>query len=347
MFHSLRIKKIKKETSEAVSIVFDVPDNLKELFKFKAGQYVTLRSNINGKEVRRDYSLCTNPNSNILKVVVKKLENGVFSSFANDILKEGDKIDVSLPNGRFVFDPSNTKGNIALFAAGSGITPIMSILKSALEDTSIKVLLVFGNKSPQSTIFLKEILELKKRFENRFLLKLVYSQNHIDNSLFGRIDKSVINFTINNEFSTIKFLNYYLCGPEDMVKTVSNVLVENGVDASSIFYELFTTSTQNIKKTEVVNDGKTKVTVFIDDEELEFEMPQDKTLLEAALENNVDAPYSCQGGVCSSCIAKVKKGKAIMRVNNILTDSELEEGYILTCQAVPETPNIYIDYDDV
>lgn len=345
-FYSLHIKTINKETADAVSIEFEVPYDLQDTFKFKAGQYVTLKTSINDSEVRRDYSICTASNEGALKVVVKEVENGTFSTYANKQLKNGDVLEVAPPNGRFVFESSYTE-NIALFAAGSGITPIMSILKTALFETSVNVLLVYGNKSPEDTIFRTELIELQKEYSGRFNIQFVYSQIDEAHALFGRIDKSVVNFVLKNKFSGLYFNKFYLCGPEQMIDTVKATLVENGIDESNILFELFTSSTPPKVEATSVPTGNSEITVLIDDEEAIFVMPKTKTILEAALDANIDAPYSCQGGVCSSCIAKITKGKAEMRVNNILTDSELEEGYILTCQAQPLTDSMYIDYDDV
>lgn len=346
-FNSLSIKNIKKETDNAVSIEFEVPAHLINDYSFKAGQYVTLKTDIKGTEVRRDYSICTAPSENTLKVVVKAVENGVFSTFANNVLKAGDTLEVAPPNGRFVFEETSQK-NIALFAAGSGITPVMSILKTALLETSSEVLLVYGNKSPEHTIFKSEIDLLQNKFPKRLSVQFVYSQSDEEEALFGRIDRSTVNHILKNKFSGSSYETFYLCGPEEMIETVKSTLMDNSVDEASILFELFTSSTSTENEVEViVSGGNAQITVMVDDEEEVFTMSKSKTILEAALAAKIDAPYSCQGGVCSSCIAKVKSGKTEMRTNNILTDSELEEGFILTCQAQPISDTIYIDYDDV
>ena len=345
-FYSLQITHLNKETQNSISIAFKVPIELQEHFKFSAGQYVTLRAIINGEEIRRDYSLCSTPNSGIHKVVVKRVENGVFSEFANSNLRIGDFIEVSKPNGRFVFHPSqNIQRKIVAFAAGSGITPVMSILKTILEDEpTSSVSLVYGNKTPNDTIFLQEILALSKQFNNRFNLKLIYSQSSEEGALFGRIDHSIVSQNINtNGLADL----YYICGPEAMINLVSETLVEKGISEDAIKYELFTVPLNKEEQEIVAVEGQSSVTVLVDDEETSFMMSQTKTILEAALENKVDAPYSCQGGICSSCIARLTEGEATMRQNNILTEGELAEGLILTCQAQPTTPNISIDYDDV
>ncbi|MEM6515840.1 MAG: ferredoxin--NADP reductase [Bacteroidota bacterium] len=346
-FHRLSVKDITRETSKAVSLTFEVPTNLKTEFKFKAGQYITLKCDIDGEEVRRDYSLCAAPLENELKVAVKEVEDGTFSKYANTVLKPGDDLEVAPPNGRFIFDPETNKGNIALFAAGSGITPVLGILKCALEQTDKQVVLIYGNKSQSDAMFLDEILQLRGDYKGRFHVQLVFSQEDVEDAVFGRIEKSTVNFALKNKFKNISVGTYYLCGPEPMIHTVKDVLVENGADESDIKFELFqVTATADDNTTEIAN-GNTEVTVILDDETFKFQMSQESSILDAALEEDIDAPYSCQGGICSTCLAKLTEGKATMRQNNILTDSELEEGLILTCQAHPTTPKIVVDYDDV
>ncbi|RLD28169.1 MAG: flavodoxin reductase [Bacteroidetes bacterium] len=348
-FHKLTIKKINRETDKCVTISFNIPSALKKDFGFKAGQYITLKTEINGKEIRRDYSLCSSPKSGELKVAVKEVENGVFSKFANNTLKVGDDLEVATPNGRFVFEPNSSKSRtIVAFAAGSGITPIMSIAKTVLEEEpQSSFILVYGNKAPKDTIFYNEILTLQNKYPNRFNVQFVFSQSDEDNALFGRIEKSTVNYIIKNKYKNIVIDTFYLCGPEVMINNVSDVLIENGIDKNNIHFELFTVSSSPESINEILTDGNTKITVIVDDDETTFTMSQKKTILEAALDNNIDAPYSCQGGICSTCVARLVEGEATMRQNNILTDDELAEGLILTCQAQPTTPVVIVDYDDV
>jgi len=349
-FYNLTIKNIIKETDNAVSITLDVPENLKDTFSFKAGQYITFKTEINDEEVRRDYSICSSPKSGELKVAVKAVENGLFSIYANTKLKVGDIIEVAPPNGRFVFEPQqNASRAIAAFAAGSGITPILGIAKTVLqEEPKSSFIMVYSNKTPKDTIFFNEISQLQSDYPERFKLQLVFSQSDEENCLFGRIDKSVVNFVLKNKFKDLRISDFYLCGPEAMIHSVKDTLTENGVLEEHIFFELFTVSVKEPLDIDVsIIDGNTKVTVLVDDEETTFLMPQSKNILEAALNEDIDAPYSCQGGICSSCLARLTEGKATMRQNNILTDSELAEGLILTCQAHPTTSTVYVDYDDV
>ncbi|MEH6536910.1 MAG: ferredoxin--NADP reductase [Psychroserpens sp.] len=348
-FHSLKIKKLERLTEKSISISFDIPQHLKTDFIFKAGQYITLKSTINGNEVRRDYSLCSSPKSGVLKVAVKEVEDGTFSSYANTQLNVGDVLEVAPPKGRFVFEPNDSKTkNIALFAAGSGITPVLSIIKCALEEEVMsKVILVYGNKNTKETMFLNELLELQHQYSSRLSVQFVFSQADENDSIFGRIEKSTVNYVMKNKYKHIDVDAYYLCGPEAMIHTVKDVLTEHDIDEERIHFELFKAAKPaEIEETTVTN-GKTKITVLLDDETASFEMSQKQTVLEAALDEDIDAPYSCQGGICSSCIARITEGKATMRQNNILTDGELAEGLILTCQAQPTTPTLFVNYDDV
>lgn len=348
-FYKLSINDINKETDKCVTISFNIPENLKENFAYKAGQYVTLKAMIDGEEVRRDYSICSEFGSGELKVAVKEVENGVFSKFANRLLKPNDILDVAPPNGRFIFEPdASNKRTIVAFAAGSGITPIMGIAKTILkQEPKSNFMLIYGNKTPKDTIFFKEILDLHHNYLDRFNLQLVFSQSDEENALNGRIEKSTVNYILKNKYKHVDVDDFYICGPEQMINTVKNVLLENDVHEENIHFELFTTKKSEDQLDGDSESGDSKITVIVDEEETTFSMSKKKSILEAALAQNVDAPYSCQGGICSSCIARLVNGEATMRQNNILTDSEVSEGLILTCQAHPTSAEIVIDYDDV
>jgi ring-1,2-phenylacetyl-CoA epoxidase subunit PaaE len=349
-FHQLSIKEIKRETDKAVAITFNVPDNLKDTFAFKAGQYITLKTKIDGNEIRRDYSLCSSPKSGDLKVAIKAIKDGTFSSYANNTLKVDDILEVAPPKGRFVFEPNDSKTkNIAAFVAGSGITPVLSIIKCALEEeVHSKVILVYGNKTTDDTMFLNELLELQHQYKERFSIQFVFSRKDEDNSIFGRIEKSTVNYVMKNEHKHVEVDAFYLCGPEAMIYTVKDVLTEHGINENSVHFELFKAAKPaEINEQTTSGSGKTTITVMVDDEETTFEMSQKQTVLEAALDEDLDAPYSCQGGICSSCLARLTEGEITMKQNNILTDNEVAEGLILTCQAHPTTATIKVDYDDV
>ena len=347
-FYKLQVKEVKRETENAVSVVFNIPSELKSAYQFIAGQYINLKLTLDGSEIRRAYSICSSPNSEELRIAIKSVKNGTFSKFANDNLKVGDIIEVGQPEGNFTFEPNLEKQkNYAAFAAGSGITPVLSILQSVLEnEPNSSFVLVYGNKTPNDTIFHNQLHELQLKYVGRFFVHYVYSQAKLDNELFGRIEKATVNFVLNNKHKEKEFDKFYLCGPEEMINLVSNVLKEHNVADKNIKFELFSTSKVENKEASS-HDGHTKITVLVDDDETTFEMSQKQTILEAALKQGIDAPYSCQGGICSSCLARITSGTAEMRKNSILTDSEIAEGLILTCQAHPTSATVYVDYDDV
>lgn len=348
-FHSLAIKELKKETQNAVSILFDIPSNLKEEFKFIAGQYINIKKNLSGVELRRAYSICSAPNSGELRVAVKAVDNGTFSVFATTILKEGDVLEVSKPLGKFVLEtnPKNAKNYLGI-AAGSGITPIMAMIKAVLaEEPKSTFTLIYGNKTEADTIFYAEINDLQNKFPAQFKVQYVFSREQKEVAVFGRIDKGNLNFLIKNKFKTISFDAAFLCGPETMIHTAKDLLIENGLEEHNIHFELFTTPISAETETHQTFEGICEITVLVDDEETTFEMDSKLTILTAALKEGLDAPYSCQGGICSSCLAKVTEGKAVMDKNSILSDAEVKDGFILTCQAHPTTQKITIDYDNV
>jgi ring-1,2-phenylacetyl-CoA epoxidase subunit PaaE len=346
-FHTLKIQSIVRQTEKAVSITFDVPTNLSAEFNFKAGQYITLKAVINETEIRRDYSLSSSPKSGDLTVTIKEIEGGVFSTYANKSLNIGDSLEVGMPNGRFIYESqSEDIKSIVAFAAGSGITPIMSIARTVLETGNDNVVLIYGNKSPEKTIFYKEILELQSAYLNRFKVQFVYSESNNDGALFGRIDVSNINYVIKNTVQLEPSQLFYLCGPEEMIKTTTAILSEKGIREERILFELFTASNV-VPENKSINKGESEITMLVDDEETTLMMPQNQTILEAALANDIDAPYSCQGGVCSSCICRVTEGSAKMRQNNILTDNEVAEGLVLSCQAEPASSLLKVDFDDI
>jgi ring-1,2-phenylacetyl-CoA epoxidase subunit PaaE len=345
-FHKLSIKRIIKETIDTVSIEFTVPTSLQESFSFFAGQYITLKTVINGEEIRRAYSICSSPSSNILKVAVKAIENGKFSTYATSVLQEGDVLDVSVPEGNFVFIPSFGKNYLG-FVAGSGITPVISMVKDVLEKTSANFVLVYGNKSVADTIFYTELNALEKQYPNRLHLHYIFSRENIESALFGRIDKGHINYIVKNKYKESSFTEVFVCGPEEMINTVSSTLKENDLPEEKISFELFTASSTSSENTIEIKEGKSEITILLDDEETTFSMQQSDTILAASLRNKLDPSYSCQGGVCTSCIAKVTEGKAVMSKNSVLTDKELQEGLVLTCVAHPTTSKITIDFDEV
>lgn len=349
-FYKLIIKEVRKETEDAVSVLFNVPLEFKDFYQFTAGQYLNLKLTLDGNEIRRAYSICSAPESGELRIAVKAVADGAFSQFANTKLQEGNVIEVGTPEGNFTFEPDPERSkNYAAFSAGSGITPIMSIIQTVLtREPKSTFVLVFGNKTPKTTIFQEQLHDLQLQFVGRFFVHFVYSQAKIDGALFGRIDKSTVNYVLNNKHKEIDFDKFYLCGPEEMINAVANALKEHNIKESAIKFELFfAADNSNPKTAENAPGGHTKITILVDDEETSFEMSQKQTVLEAALKQGIDAPYSCQGGICSSCLARITKGSAVMKKNSILTDVEIAEGLVLTCQAHPTSSELYINYDDV
>jgi len=348
-FYILSIKEITQETYNSVSITFDIPLSLKANFYFIPGQYITIQKELNGEQLRRDYSICSSIKSNELKIGIKAVKNGIFSQYATSKLKVGDELEVSSPQGRFnlPIDKNNNKNYLA-FTAGSGITPVLSMINSVLEEEpKSKFVLVYGNKTKDDVMFKAEINDLAKQYENKFFVHYIFSQSpHIDH-LFGRIDASIVNRMINNIYNGVKFDNYFLCGPELMINAVKTTLISAAIIEDKIHFELFAVSTTNESVESNNLEGHSEVTVILDDDEETFSMSKKSTILDVALSKGLDAPYSCQGGICSSCLAQVTEGKAIMDSNTILSDEEVEEGMILTCQAHPITDKITIDYDAV
>ncbi|SFU27344.1 ring-1,2-phenylacetyl-CoA epoxidase subunit PaaE [Pustulibacterium marinum] len=345
-FHPLTVKHIDRSTPNSVIVTFDIPSNLKSEFKFIPGQYITIEKELNGEKLRRAYSICTDPTSREVAVGIKRMENGSFSKYANEILQVGDSLLVHPPQGRFVYNHKNTGDTIVGFAAGSGITPIMSILKTVIYKTNNQFVLVYGNKSVSEAMFYDELMDLVKKFPDRLTIHFVFSQQEEPNALYGRIESSTVSTIISEKSEGTDLEAFYVCGPEAMINTVSETLEKQGIAKNKIHFELFS-SEPMLETNEAVEEGACKVTVLVDDEETVFLMDKKQTILTAALANQVDAPYSCQGGICSSCVAKVTEGKAVMDKNQILMDDEIEDGLILTCQAHPITNTISIDYDDV
>lgn len=344
-FHALTISEVKRVTPNAVAISFSIPEKLETIFKFKAGQYITIKHTLDSVEVRRAYSICSSPSSGKMTVGIKEVKDGTFSKYANTKLQAGDSLEVMPPEGIFILD-GDLPGNYLAFAAGSGITPVLSIIRAALEaDDESTFSLCYGNRSLEETMFAEELNMLKQTYPDRFFLQYIFSRKKEFTGIFGRIDKATVNYLLKNQFSERSYDTVFLCGPEEMIHTVSEVLQARGMSKSQIKFELFTTSEEG--SLEEPHDGMTKVTVVLDDVTESFIMPQSSSVLEAALKHGIDAPFSCQGGICSTCIARMTDGKAEMRKNQILTDEEIAEGLILTCQAHPSTPTLHIDYDDV
>ena len=346
-FYSLKVSDVTPLTPSSVAISFVVPQDLKEEFKFRAGQYLTIKHPSADSDIRRSYSLCSSPSETNITVGIKKVPGGAFSVYANEKLKPGDVLEVMPPQGRFVLESGEQSTKIMAFAAGSGITPIVSIVRTVLEDRpESQVILVYGNQSKEETMFYQELETLKSTYPDCFFVHYLFSRNKEDEGMFGRIDKSIVNYMTRNKYKDFVPDKYYLCGPESMIETVTGTLLENGVSRDIIHHELFTAS-ESEADLAGITEGMTHLEVTLDDSVHTLEMDRKTLVLDAVLKAKIDAPYSCQGGICSTCIARVREGSAQMERNQILTDSELKEGFILTCQAHPTSGVLKIDYDDV
>lgn len=352
-FHTLVVSDIKKETADSVSVAFEIPAELKSDFNYVAGQYLTLKFNLNGEELRRSYSLCSSPLVNEpLRVAVKMVEKGKVSTYMNQQLKVGDKVESMAPIGNFFTElkKENNKHYVGI-AAGSGITPIFAIIKSMLvAEPNSKFSLVYSNKTSDSTIFLAELKSLEQSSNGRFKLISVYSRQATENPVYhGRLNKEKVAQLLNTE--NLKSANeFFICGPEEMILNASAALNDAGVAKDKIHFELFTTPVLMAEqpKTASASDftGVAKVKVIMDGIETEFELDANgANLLDAAMDAGADAPFSCKGAVCCTCKAKVREGKAEMMMNYALTDKEVAEGYILTCQAHPRSASLVVDYD--
>lgn len=353
-FHSIPVKKVQKETDDCVSIVFDVPTELTDLFKFKQGQSLTLRKTLKGEEQRRSYSICSSPLDGELRIAVKKLEGGIFSVYANEELKAGDYLDVMPPVGKFYteLDP-NQKKNYVAFAAGSGITPMLSIIKTTLLTEPLSSFtLVFGNKTKNSIIFKEELEGLKDRYIDRFRMYHVLSQEKSDALInYGRVDKEKCNLLFSKVIDLKKCDEFFLCGPEGLIFSVRDYLQEHGVSEKHIHFELFTIPGQKksvAEKKEIIQDTgpKSKVSVKLDGIMFDFELAHGgQSILDAALQQGADLPYACKGGVCCTCKARLLEGQVIMDENWGLEPDEVENGFILTCQSHPTTEKVVVDFD--
>lgn len=355
-FHPLKVKALKKETAECISVHFDIPEDKKDLFAFKHGQYLTLKAIIDGEEVRRSYSICTSPLDNQLGVAIKTISDGKFSNFAYNQLQVGDTLEVMPPLGKFTTEllPSNKK-NYLFIAAGSGITPVMSIVKTILQtEPESSVTLLYGNRTKGSIIFKDQFEALKNKYMNRMSVYYILSKETADAEILsGRIDRTKLDYFLTKIIDPEILDECFLCGPEEMIMGGKEALLHVGVNAKNIHFELFTTAgaqlakKENTAKAHISGGPVSKVTIKLDGVSTEMDVPfEGETVLDIAIKNGSDLPYACKGGVCCACKAKLEKGKVKMDVNYGLEPDELEAGFILTCQAHPETDEVVINFDE-
>lgn len=348
-FHELTIAGIRRETPDAIAIRFAVPDNLVDAYAFQPGQYLTLRSAINNEDVRRSYSICTSPDEG-LEVGIKQVEGGVFSSFAHG-LRPGDRLQIMVPQGRFTVDP-NAHQNLLLVAAGSGITPVLSIAKAVLRHHGdSQVTLLYANRNSQSVMFKDQLITLKDRFTTRLTVHHITSREAQDVPFFeGRLDADKINsFAERGLIDVARYDGAYICGPEPMTKAVSKALQALGLPASAIHFELFTPATAPAFRKAIEHIAteapSAMATIRLDGTEKQIALGADETVLEAAGRAGLDMPYSCAGGMCSTCRCKVVSGDTTMDANYALENWELKAGYTLACQTRIRSKDAVLDFD--
>jgi len=350
-FHAVQVKEVRRETPHAISIAFDIPPQLASTFAYKAGQYVTVRAVINGDEVRRSYSLCSSPLDNEWRIGVKKVDGGIFSTWANDVLKAGDTLELMPPMGNFTTNlaAANRKHYIGI-AAGSGITPMLSIIKTALQtEPNSSFTLVYGNRNRPSIMFKEELEALKNKYIHRFNIIHILSREMTDANLnHGRINAEKCAHLFEKALN-INADDFFICGPEEMTMDVRDYLLANGVPATSVHIELFTTTNTPSSKREIIQtpaESKSHITIKLDGIAFDFDLAfDDASILDAAAHQGADVPYSCKSGVCCTCRAKLVEGEVDMEVCYGLEPEEIEQGFILTCQSHPKSTRVVVDYD--
>ncbi len=353
VFHPLSVKEIESITDDSVAITFDVPPELTAAYDFIQGQHLTVRTTLAGDDVRRSYSICSPAAGGRLRIGVKVLPGGHFSGFATGALKLGDEIEVMTPAGRFFtpLDPANAKHYCAV-AAGSGITPILSIVATTLAvEPHSDVTLIYGNRTSRSIMFVEELEDLKDRYRDRFQLVHVLSREPSDSELLsGRLDRDRFERITDALVPVETVDDWFLCGPYDMVIGLRDVLTERGVDAAHVHSELFHVETmppEAREPTPAEAGDAAEVTIVLDGRRSTFMLRgNDVPVLEAALRVRTDAPFACRGGVCGTCRAKLLEGSVQMDTNYALEPGDVERGYVLTCQSHPTSARVTLDYDN-
>ena len=352
-FYSLRVAEIVPETDEANSILFEVPEELKSAFRFKAGQHLTLRADLGGEEVRRNYSLCVAPDADEIRVTVKRIAGGVFSNWVGDELKPGDTLDVMTPHGSFTteFDSAAERRYVG-FAGGSGITPVISLIRTALAaEPRSRFTLFYGNRDSNSVIFLEALAALKDRYMGRFELYHFLSDEEGDVELFnGMLNRETCDEAIEHLVDDPTAIDaWFICGPGPMMDAAEKALLEKDVAKDRIHIERFTAGRPSaalaaqIAALQEEAAGQT-ISVTLDGRTRKVEFSA-ANILDSAREAGLPAPFACKAGVCATCRAKVTKGKVEMAARYGLTDEEVAAGYVLTCQSVPVGEGVAVDYD--
>ncbi|NIE95403.1 2Fe-2S iron-sulfur cluster binding domain-containing protein [Acinetobacter sp. Tr-809] len=350
-FIPLKVKSITPQTDQAICISFDLVSEQQQQFKFQPGQHLTIRHLTEAGEIRRCYSICSYAPKEDISIAVKKMDQGQFSNWANDFLKVGDVLDVMPPQGVFFQKAARTGGQAYLgIAAGSGITPILSIIKQVLfEQSTSNFTLLYGNRSWKQTMFAEQIMDLKDQFKERFQLINIFSREFNDSELLnGRIDENKLKQLFEHEVLESNFDHVFACGPDEMMDTVESLLPTYGLSKDKIHTERFNTG--HVRKRVVDADANRKeeqINIVLDGRELIVSVSQDdESILDAALRAGADLPYACKGGVCATCRCKVLSGDVDMFLNYSLEDDEVEKGYVLSCQTLPKSSNVRLSFDE-
>jgi ring-1,2-phenylacetyl-CoA epoxidase subunit PaaE len=353
-FHPLRIAEVRRETPDAISIRFEIPEELKDTFKFQAGQHLTLRADLGGEDVRRNYSVCVSPSENEIRIAVKQMTAGKFSVWANSELRVGRTIDVLPPMGRFVIPWGDTPAPwyVAL-AGGSGITPVISILKTTLDSKpASRFTLLYGNRDTASIMFLEDLAALKNRYLDRLEVYHFLEFESEEIELFnGRLDRAKCDDVLSTLIDPNLVDAFFICGPGPMMDAAETALLARGVPADRIFIERFTTSApsaEQLARDESLQQkaAGTGLVVTLDGRRLRIPFNAEKgNILESVQAAGLPAPYACKGGVCTTCRAKILSGTVAMKKNYGLSEAEIAQGYVLTCQAVPTSDEVTLSYD--
>lgn len=353
-FQTLKVASVARNTRDAVVVTFEVPDELSDIYTFRPGQYLTLRTFIDGQELRRSYSICAAPHDGQLRVAIKRLNDGAFSTWANSELRAGDVVDVMPPDGNFTMDFSPERAcHYVAFAVGSGITPILSLVKTALDtEPDSRFTLFYGNRASSAVLFREEIEDLKNRYMTRLSLAYIMSREHQDIDLLnGRLDGDKVRQLLGRWLDPAVIDYAFVCGPQDMTESVIEALQEQGLDKEHIKYELFG-SPKGPRALRTGHEARRapgehcELTVVLDGVTRSITIEKNKdSLLDSALTQGIELPYSCKGGVCSTCRCKVVEGEVDMDANFALEDYEVARGFVLSCQSFPVTDRVLIDFD--
>ncbi|MFD2562805.1 1,2-phenylacetyl-CoA epoxidase subunit PaaE [Aquimarina rubra] len=353
-FHTIKIAEVLKETKDCTAITFDIPQDLKKKFSYKQGQYLTLKTILDGEEVRRNYSLCSSPIEDKWQVAVKRIDGGLFSNYACNVLKAGDELEVLPPNGSFYTEVDATRPkNYIVFAAGSGITPILSIIKTHLaSEPNSTFKLFYLNRTVKSIIFKEEIEALRNTYFGRFEIFYFLTKEHRDIPLLnGRFTSEKLKELTDKIIDVSDIDECFICGPEEMIFLIRDELVEAGLSKDKIHYELFFSgiTEEDKKRAETAIEHKfdgTEVTIIDGGKEFHFGMNDEyDNILDGALAAGADLPFACKGGVCSTCKCRLVEGEVEMKINYALEEDEVAKGLVLSCQAVPTTEKVVVDFD--